>query len=164
MLTRLRALDTITSLRGLLLALVVVGAAGLEVELLLLEHWESAWQYTPLVLLGIVIVAAGLVWRRPSPATVRFFQAVMLLSVAAGVVGLYLHYRGNVEFELEHDPLRRGLELFWKAIRGATPTLAPGAMSQLGLLGLVYSYRHPALRRVPPVQPPGTTIEPSEGT
>ena len=156
-------LDGIAAMRRLLLALVFIGAAGLEVELLLLEHFDSAVQWTPLVLLVVVLVAVLLVWRRPSPATVRFFQAVMLLSVAAGVVGIVLHYRGNVEFELEHEPLQ-GWKLFWEAIRGATPALAPGAMAQLGLLGLVYSYRHPALRRESPVQSPGATIEPLERT
>ena len=152
------------TLRPLLLALVGIGAAGLEVELLLQKHYESAWQLTPLVLLGVVLGVAALVWRRPSPRTVRFFQATMLLCVAAGVVGLFLHYRGNVEFELERESSLQGLRLFWKAVRGATPALAPGAMAQLGLLGLVYGYRHPALRRDPPVQSPGTTIEPSERT
>lgn len=156
-----RTLPDGSSLRPLLLALLAIGAAGLEVELLLLEHYESAWQFTPLVLLAVVLVGAALVWRRPSPSTVRFFQVIMLLCVAAGVVGVFLHYRGNVEFELEREPLH-GLRLFWEAIRGATPALAPGAMAQLGLLGLVYCYRHPALRRNSPVQPPGITIEPSE--
>ena len=152
------------TLRPLLLALVAIGAAGLEVELLLQKHYESAWQLTPLVLLGLVLAAAALVWRRPSPRTVRFFQAIMLLCVVAGAVGLFLHYRGNVEFELERESSLQGLRLFWKAVRGATPALAPGAMAQLGLLGLVYCYRHPALRRDPPVPSPGITIEPSERT
>jgi hypothetical protein len=157
------SLDVIGALRRLLLGLVFIGAAGLEVELLLLEHWDSAVQYTPLVLLVVVLAAVPLVWRRPSPATVRFFQTVMALCVVAGVVGIVLHYRGNVEFELEHEPLQ-GWKLFWESIRGATPALAPGAMAQLGLLGLVYSYRHPALRRDSPVQSPGATIEPLERT
>jgi hypothetical protein len=155
------SLDAGAAMRRLLLALVGIGAAGLEVELLLLEHFDSALQWTPLVLLGVVLAAVLLVWRRPSPRTVRFFQVVMALCVAAGVVGIVLHYRGNVEFELEHEPLH-GWKLFWEAIRGATPALAPGAMAQLGLLGLVYSYRHPALRRDPPVQSPGATTDPLE--
>jgi hypothetical protein len=156
-------LDGVAGMRRLLLALVFIGAAGLEVELLLLEHFDSALQWTPLVLLAVVLAAVLLVWRRPSPATVRFFQAVMALCVVAGAVGIVLHYRGNVEFELEHEPLH-GWKLFWEAIRGATPALAPGAMAQLGLLGLVYSYRHPALRRDSPAQSPGATIEPLEKT
>jgi hypothetical protein len=65
--------------------------------------------------------------------------------VVAGLVGLVLHFRGNLEFEREDDPSLRGLRLIWKALRGATPTLAPGALAQLGLLGLVWAHRHPAL-------------------
>ena len=156
------SLDVVAALRRVLLALVAFGAAGLVAELVLLEHYESAWQYTPLVLLGLTLVAVAVVARRPSPASVRFFQTVMVLCVAAGLVGVFLHYDGNVEFELEREPLLRGLGLFWEAMRGATPALAPGAMAQLGLLGLVYTYRHPALRRVPPAQSPGITIDPSE--
>ena len=154
--------DVVAALRRVLLALVAFGAAGLVAELVLLEHYESAWQFTPLVLLVAVLVAVALVARRPSLASVRFFQAVMVLCVASGLLGVFLHYQGNVEFELEREPLMRGLALFWEAMRGATPALAPGAMAQLGLLGLVYTYRHPALRRVPPAQSPGITIDPSE--
>jgi hypothetical protein len=138
--------DLAATLRRALLALLFLGAGGLIVELLLLEHFDSVWQCVPLVLLAAVLVAATVIVWRPSRRTVRFFQAVMLLCVAAGLVGVYLHYRGNVEFELEREPLRRGLSLFWEAIRGATPSLAPGALSQLGLLGLAYTFRHPALR------------------
>jgi hypothetical protein len=159
--TTLRAFADGGALRPLILALMAIGAVGLLAELLLLEHYESGWQWTPLVLLVALLVAVALVWRRPSPATVRFFQTVMWLCLAAGAVGVFLHYDGNVEFELEREPLS-GWLLFLEAIRGATPALAPGALAQLGLLGLVYSYRHPALRRDSPAQSPGITIDPSE--
>ena len=123
--TTVRAFGDGGVLRPLLLALVAIGAAGLEVELLLLEHFESVLQWTPLVLLGGVLVAAALVWRRPSSSTVRFFQAVMLLCVAAGVVGVFLHYRGNVEFELERESSLRGVE----AVLGVDPRGHPRARS-----------------------------------
>lgn len=137
-------------IRRLLLGLVLLGIAGLAAELVLLEHTESTWQWVPLVALGVGFVCAVAVWLRPSPRTLRPFQAVMALFVAAGAVGAYLHLRGNVEWELESDASLRGLELFWAALHGATPALAPGAMAQLGLLGLTLAYRHPALRRHPP--------------
>jgi hypothetical protein len=35
--------------------------------------------------------------------------------------------------------------LFREALSGATPALAPGTMVQFGLLGLLYTYRHPRL-------------------
>ena len=134
-----------TPLRQLVLALVLLGIVGLEVELALLRHTESLSQWIPhiaLVVGAIVTVAAYL---RPRTAVLRAFQAVMALYLVVGVIGIYLHYRGNVEFALERDPSLSGLGLLWKALRGATPALAPGALAQLGLLGLLYTYRHPAL-------------------
>lgn len=133
--------------RRFLLALVLLGAGGLLAELALLEHVDSLSQWIPLVLLAVVIGAWVAVQFGHRPRAVRFFQGVMALCVVTGVVGVFLHYRGNVEFELERDGSLRGIRLFWEAIRGATPTLAPGALTQLGLLGLAYTYRHPALRR-----------------
>jgi hypothetical protein len=133
-------------LRQILLALVLLGAVGLLVELALLEHFDSVSQWIPLALLVVVVGAVVGVRARRGPRAVRFFQAVMAICVLAGAVGIFLHYRGNVAFELERDGSLRGLALFWEAIRGATPALAPGALSQLGLLGLAYTYRHPVLR------------------
>jgi len=55
-----------------------------------------------------------------------------------------LHYRGSMEFQLEVNPELAGLELFLKVVRAkAPPALGPGAMIQLGLLGLAYAYRYP---------------------
>jgi hypothetical protein len=133
-------------LRRMLLALVFLGAAGLLVELGLLEHFDSVTQWIPLALLVVVLGATGAVYVRGGPGTVRFFQRVMALCVVTGVIGVYLHYQGNVEFELERDGSLHGLQLLWEAMRGATPALAPGALSQLGLLGLAYTFRHPAFR------------------
>ena len=134
-------------LRQLLLGLVLFGIVGLVIELFLLDHTDSFEKWIPLVVLGISLFASIGVAIRPGARMVRFFQGSMALCIAAGALGLYFHYRGNVEFEIERDSSLHGLKLFWEAIRGATPTLAPGALTQLGLLGLIYSYGHPALRR-----------------
>jgi hypothetical protein len=68
----------------------------------------------------------------------------MLLFAAAGLAGLFFHYQGNVEFERERNPDKRGFALFAAAMTGATPALAPGTMVLLGSIGLLYAYRHPA--------------------
>ncbi len=133
------------SLRQLLLALVLLGIVGLEVELALLKHAESLTQWIPHVTLIVGLLSTLAVYVRPGASTLRTFQVVMLIFVVVGALGLYLHYRGNVEFALERNPSLSGASLIWKALRGATPALAPGALAQLGLLGLLYSYRHPAL-------------------
>jgi hypothetical protein len=133
-------------LRRMLLALILLGAVGLLAELGLLEHFDSATQWIPLALLVVVLGATRAVQVRRARGTVRFFQVIMALCVVTGAIGVFLHYRGNVEFEIERDGSLHGFQLFWEAIRGATPALAPGALSQLGLLGLVYTFRHPTLR------------------
>jgi hypothetical protein len=133
------------SVRQLLLAVIVLGIAGLQVELALLRHAESFQQWIPHVALMIGLLSTLLVYVRPRPSTLRIFQAVMLIFLLVGALGVYLHFIGNVEFVRERDPSLSGAAMVWKALRGATPALAPGAVAQLGLLGLLYSYRHPAL-------------------
>jgi hypothetical protein len=132
---------------------VAFTAAGLVPELLLLKHYESVWQVVPLVMLGVVLVATVVVWRRPGARSLQFFRATMGLCLLAGLAGVLLHGKGNVEWALERDATLHGWPLVWKILRGATPLLAPGAMAQLGLLGLVYTYRHPALARGPHLEP-----------
>jgi hypothetical protein len=140
-------------MRRLLLALVAFSAIGLVPELLLLKHYESVWQVVPLVLLVVTLVATAIVWRRPSERSLQFFRVMMVLCLLAGGMGVILHGKGNIEWALERDDTLHGWPLIWKMLRGATPLLAPGAMAQLGLLGLVFTWRHPALTRGPHPEP-----------
>ncbi len=45
--------------RTLALYLFLFGAAGTSIELVFLEHMESPWQWTPLVLLGAGLVTGA---------------------------------------------------------------------------------------------------------
>jgi hypothetical protein len=139
--------DPARRMRAYLLATLGVGMIGMAAELLLIGHRETAQQQIPLALLGVGV--AALVWHAAAPrvATVRVLQIVMLLFVLSGAVGVVLHYRGNVEFELEMYPAMNGLELVQKTFTGATPVLAPGSMTLLGLIGLTHTYKHPCLDR-----------------
>ncbi|MGH7461001.1 MAG: hypothetical protein ACREMA_08225 [Longimicrobiales bacterium] len=136
----------VSRLRPILLLVLLMSMAATGIELLLLEHTESATQWIPLGLLGAGFLSALAVAVWPHPPALTLFRGIMGLFVIAGVVGLYLHYRGNLEFELEMNPALEGMELFRKTMMGATPTLSPGVMGQLGLLGLLYAYRYPRLR------------------
>ncbi len=79
-------------------------------------------------------------------ASVRALQFVMSLFVAAGLAGVALHFQSTLEFQREIDPSLAGFGLVLKALQAkAPPALAPGVMVQLGLLGLAFAYRHPAL-------------------
>jgi hypothetical protein len=138
--------ELLSTIRRILLALVLLGILGLTLELFLLEHTESVTQLIPFAVFGAGFASSVTVGVRPSARSIRVFQIVMLLFIASGVFGLYLHFRGNVEFERETDPSARGLDLVWRSVRGGVPLLAPAAMAQLGLLGLVFAFRHPLLR------------------
>lgn len=130
-----------------MLAILALGMAGTLTELLLLEHTEDLVQWVPMILL--VAALAVLLWQSVSEgaASLQLMRWLMCGFVAAGVAGIYFHFRGSVEFKLESQPNLAGMALFWQAISAKTPPfLAPGAMVQLGLLGLVYTYKHPAIK------------------
>ena len=132
--------------RRILLAILLLGIAGISLELWLMAHLEDVYQQIPLWLAGAGALAAALVASRPTPGTVQLLRAMMGLFLISGVVGMYLHFQVNMEFQLEMDPALSGRALFQKAILAKTPpALAPGAMIQLGLIGLAYTFRHPAL-------------------
>ena len=132
-------------LRRILLLIVALGTLGLAVELFLLEHFEEWTQWLPFVVLALCLAGCVLLLLAPRAALVRLFRWTMAATIVTGVVGIWLHYTGNRGFELEMDATQRGWLLVWQSLRGATPALAPGAMVQLGLIGLLYTWRHPAL-------------------
>lgn len=135
-------MTTPSIVRRWLIAALVLGLLGTIAELLLLEHYEERWQMAPLVLIAAALVALAWNAARPSARSVRAFQAIMGLFVLAGVVGVWLHLRGAAEFQREMDPSQPRWTVFVKAMRAkAPPVLAPGIMIQLGLIGLVSSYR-----------------------
>jgi hypothetical protein len=140
--------SVLDKVRRILLAILALGMAGSLTELILLKHTEDLFQWVPLVLLGAG--GAVLAWHSASggAASLRLMRWVMGGFVAAGIAGVYFHFQGSAEFKLESQPTLAGMALFWQAIRAKTPPLlAPGAMVQLGLLGLAYTYKHPVLKQ-----------------
>lgn len=131
-------------LRKLLLVTLIVSLVGTLVELLLLEHFDDAWQWTPIALLTASLLTLGWHGLERGATSLNVLRGLMVLCMVSGLVGLLLHYKGNVEFELEMYPDLSGWKLFKDAMMGATPALAPGAMMQLGLVGLAWTFRHPA--------------------
>jgi hypothetical protein len=127
--------------RQLVFAIIVIGILGLLAELLLLKHFESLTQWIPLIALISGLASSAWLAFRPGPRALRTFQVVMAGFVLAGLAGVYFHFAGNVEWALERNSSLSGTSLWWKALRGATPALAPGALAQLGLLGLAYTYK-----------------------
>ncbi|MGH9387250.1 MAG: hypothetical protein ACRD2N_23520 [Vicinamibacterales bacterium] len=130
--------------RRFVLFILLLGMAGTTTELMLLEHDEDLNQWIPLVVLGAGFVSLGWLAVLPGSAAVSVVRIVAACFILSGIVGVVLHYQANLEFQREVDPSLTGWALWQKAIRAKSPPgLAPGVMVQLGLLSLVYTFRHP---------------------
>jgi hypothetical protein len=138
--------DTLSRLRQLLLALVAVGLAGTAADLLLLNHVEDTLQFAPLVVIALSLVALGWHGLAGHDTSVRALRAAMWLLTATAATGIVLHYRGNMEFQLEMDPSLGGFDLLMTVLRAKSPpALAPANLALLGLVGLAATYKHPAV-------------------
>jgi len=137
-------------LRWLVLALLTFGMIGTGIDLLLLDHYEGIWQMPPLLLVLAGLAAVAAVAARPAAWSIAALRCTMVLFVVSGIAGVALHYNGNREFQREMDPALAGWPLVVKVMTAkAPPALAPASMIQLGLLGMLFTYRHPARSRVP---------------
>jgi hypothetical protein len=136
----------VRNIRRLTLAVIALGTAGMLLELLLIGHYEDANQQIPLALGAAALAIVAWVSVAPRLVAIRALQFVMLAFIGAGVIGITLHFNANAEFQRDIDPSISALELVRKVVAAtAPPALSPGFMVQLGLLGLVYTYKHPAL-------------------
>jgi hypothetical protein len=134
-------------LRRLILALFAFGLLGLGVELLAIGHYEDAWQIVPLGIIAATLVVVLIHSAAGGRRGLVVLQVLLVLLIAAGGIGIFLHYQANVSFQREMDPALTGWALLTKVLHAiAPPALAPGVMAQLGLLGLIYTYKHPARR------------------
>jgi len=124
MLWRLES-EPLKTLRHGMLGLVVLGTTGLAVELVVLEHYTDWNQLIPVAVSGSGLLAAACVALAPNLLTLRVWQFTMLLYVGTGITGITMH--ADVVSDTVDPPL-----------------LAPGLFVQLGLLGLLYTFRHPA--------------------
>lgn len=131
-----------------LLGVLVLGLAGSLAELLLIAHDEDVQQMIPIVLLGSALPLAVWLALRPSAVGVRLLRVLMLAFIGAGCLGIYFHVRANIEFQRELEPSLTGTALIQNVLRAKSPpTLSPGLMVQLGLVGLISTWGHPSLRR-----------------
>jgi len=137
--------STLEVIRGWLLIVLVIGVVGTEAELLLLKHTDGWWQLAPVLLIGASFLSLGWYAVAKNAASIRALQVVMLLFLASGGAGAIQHFLGNVAYERESNPSLAGVELYKSALMGSSPSLAPGTMIQLGVIGLLFTFRHPRL-------------------
>jgi len=134
-------------LRRLILALLSFGLVALGAELLAIGHYEDVWQWVPVALLGVTFLTILAHVIDGGRRGIALLQVLLILMVASGALGIFLHYQANVSFQLDTNPDLKGWELFTRVLHAiAPPSLAPGVMAQLGFMGLIYTYKHPARR------------------
>lgn len=126
------------SLSRLLFGIYLGGLLGVGAELLLIGHFEDWRQLLPLVLVALGTVAGVWYARAAGGGPERAFVVTLALLAASGLVGQVLHFRGNMEFEVEREPAIGGWALFAASMTGATPALAPGTMALLAAIGYAY--------------------------
>lgn len=134
-------------LRGFLLVVSVVVFAGTIVELWFAEHAESAVQLVPFGLCVLGAVAAIAAYRAPRRRVLLLLRGVMVVIALGSVFGWYEHLAHNLAFEREIRPGAAAGDVFWLALSGASPLLAPGILALAALLAIAATYRHPALDR-----------------
>jgi len=133
------------TLKRFLMLALLVGTIGLSAELALIGHVEGAIQWVPFVLLGLLAIAIGAHVAHPTPRLLLAVRVASVLLVVGALFGIYVHLDGNAEFERELHPDATGASFWMDVASGATPALAPGALAQIGLIGLAYAW--PSLHR-----------------
>ena len=146
--SRIMPQTTESQLRGLVFALLVFGLIGTILELTALRHYKDSWQLVPMASLILAVLVCLWYALSRSGASLRVLRVLMWCFIAVGLTGLVLHFRSNMAFQLDADPELSGWPLIVKILHSkAPPALAPGAIAGLGLLGLIFVYKHPGLRR-----------------
>ena len=140
--SRMPFMSTLARLRRLLQLVVLAGLTGTAIDLMFLNHHESALQFVPFAAIGIAV--AVLPWHLVSGTrgSALAAQAAMALLLGTGGVGIGLHFDGSAAFQLESDPGAAGWPLVRKTLESkAPPVLAPMNLALLGLVGLASMYK-----------------------
>jgi hypothetical protein len=131
----MQSADRLLTVRKALHGILAIGLVGTGAELLLLGHYDDVWRLVPVVLIPVALVALAVRVASDGVAARRVFLGAMALCLLSGLLGTFLHYKGNAEFEREMTPDIAGWKLFSESMTGATPALAPGAMILFALIG-----------------------------
>lgn len=132
------------TLRRFMLAILIFAMTGTFVDMMLFDHYQTFWQKIPLVLLGIAALTLTGHLTVQNQITLRAFRSAMLLLILGGAAGIFFHVQASAEFHGELDSTASRWQLAWVVLHSKVPpTLAPGGLIQMGLIGLAATYRHP---------------------
>lgn len=125
-------------LNGVIISAMLFILFGTAMELYLLGHYEDFYQLIPLVCIGSALLVFVILFFKRAIWVMRLFKIIIVLTALSGIYGIGLHLQANYEFEQELKPTASVWNLLAESLSGALPTLAPGSMIVLALIG--YSY------------------------
>ncbi len=129
--------DMISVKRIILLAFIFM-MVGTLFELYLLEHYEDSLQLIPIIGIGLALLMMPVLYFKRTITLSKLFTFILIGISLSGMYGVFLHLKGNFEFEQEMKPTAGDWDLFTESLSGAFPALAPLSLVVLSLLG--YSY------------------------
>jgi hypothetical protein len=132
---------TAQTLRRFALALCVLGVVTTPIELVLMHHYNDKDQIMPFVFFGLAAIGVAAAWFRPNARVLRGVRVLMVLVVLGSGIGVMEHLKANYRDATRGGAVPNLIEL---VLTGVAPLLAPGILAQVGLLGLAFTYKHPA--------------------
>lgn len=131
---------TLRRLRAFLLRLAAVLLVGSIVELVLAEHTESPSQLAAFALCSLGLLALATIWLRPCHRTVLALRIAMAVVAFGSLIGVGLHFWGNLELGRETQPNADAASLLVIALTGGVPLLAPGILAVAATLAAAATY------------------------
>ncbi|MCW9706445.1 hypothetical protein [Fodinibius salsisoli] len=139
---------TAQQLRSFLMGVAAFIFIGNVAELYLLDHFEQAQQWIPIILSAVGFMVTVTAWQYPGPKVLATLRWLMVITALASIYGMYLHFSSNYSFTQEINPSFSAMEAVWPAIKGSNPLLAPGILFLAAVLAIAGTYKHPALDNV----------------
>ena len=140
--------EILKTIRLILLITAILTMIGLEAELFLLGHFKALLQLAPVIVIAVGLGSIAWYGLARTGTTIRVFQVTMSLCIASGVIGMVFHLAFSASEARKKQISLYGMRLIREALTGAAPPLAPAALIQVGVIGLAYTFRHPALEEV----------------
>lgn len=132
-------------LRQFLLIMALSIFLATPVELILADHTANPTQLIPFALSGLGLVGVLFILWRQGRNELLSLRAIMIVVFAGSLFGIFEHILHNFEFELEIRPNAGASDVWWEALKGVNPLLAPGILALAALLVMAATYKHPAL-------------------
>src|SRR5262245_14744862 len=96
--------ETVSAIRSIILVVIVMGLAGTGLELVFVDHFEGTAQWVPVVLICLAFLVLGTYGLVRAAALLRVFQAVMIMFIVSGIIGIGFHYQHDVQHAEKDNP------------------------------------------------------------